>query len=413
LKFFGPTRVVGRLPDLTGAGDPKYLVGLLDVAAKYKNIDAASYQKYFGISAEIWKQSTALSLAVTFGGSADMKTIPPSNSNWPASLLGRLSHFINCHGAENDTGFYGQPASGASVFPTALDAGYINGKISPGTVAAAECCYGAQLYNPSLTGGRAGICSTYLSNRAYGFFGSTTIAYGPADSNDEADLICQYFLQSVQRGASLGRAALEARQKFLHTASLSDPANVKTISQFNFYGDPSLTPVAAAHVPTPHAGALKASSKASVAAASVAASRMERAERRRDLFSRGIALAKSQPRIRRAKPPSTAEHTRLRSAAKGSGISAGRTLTFDVEPPPSSKAMPLALLEKKIVPERVHVIFGEGGVGGPAAVSGSKAAAKGGSKAAAPYPPPVTQIVAVIIKEAGGKVVSTKKIFSR
>ncbi len=77
----------------------------------------------------------------------------------------------------------------------------------------------------------------------YGFFGSTTIAYGPDDHNDQADLICQYFLQSLLNGASLGRAALEARQKFAHTASMSDPSNVKTIAQFNLYGDPSVAPI--------------------------------------------------------------------------------------------------------------------------------------------------------------------------
>lgn len=400
LKFFGPTRVVGRLPDLTGAGDPQYLTGLLGVASTYKSVDAASYRRYFGISAEIWEQSTALSLKNTFGNSSDMKTIPPSSSKWPASLLGRLSHFINCHGAPNDTGFYGQPASGKQIYPTALDAAYVNKKISAGTIAAAECCYGAQLYRPSLTGGRPGICSTYLSNRAYAFFGSTTIAYGPADGNDEADLICQFFLQSILEGASLGRAALEARQKFVHTASMSDPSNVKTISQFNLYGDPSLTPVKAAHAAAPP-------TQAGAKAVSFAAYRVDRAERRRDLFSRGLALANSQPVIRKvAQAPAGRVRAALRRAAKAGGISATRTLTFTVKAPPTAKAMPAALVKKELVPDRVHVIFGE---------HGSKEAG-GTPKGKASYkvvPPPVVRTVAMIVKEADGKVVSAKKIFSR
>jgi len=34
--FLGPTRVVGRLPDLVGSGNPAYLVGLLGTAARYR-----------------------------------------------------------------------------------------------------------------------------------------------------------------------------------------------------------------------------------------------------------------------------------------------------------------------------------------------------------------------------------------
>ena len=292
-NFFGPTRVVGRLPDITGAKDPQYLLALLKTAAAYKNSNVQTYHNYFGISAEVWKSSTDLSLSATFGNAADMKTVPPSNAKWPTALVKRLSHFINCHGAPDDSHFYGQPRSGAQVYPVALDAVYLNKKISEGTVAAAECCYGGQLFDPAHNAGQMGICNTYLGNKAYGFFGSTTIAYGPDDHNDQADLICQYFLQSLLNGASLGRAALEARQKFAHTASMSDPSNVKTIAQFNLYADPSVAPIQLPQV--------IASGKAkTIAAAPIPADlRIERAERRRDLFSRGLALAKSQPIISR------------------------------------------------------------------------------------------------------------------
>ena len=39
-EFFGPTRVVGRLPDLTGGTDSGYIIGLLQTAASYKTADA-------------------------------------------------------------------------------------------------------------------------------------------------------------------------------------------------------------------------------------------------------------------------------------------------------------------------------------------------------------------------------------
>src|SRR5438552_2848968 len=84
----------------------------------------------------------------------------------------------------------------------------------PGTVVAAECCFGAQLYAPSRTHDRRAVCYAYLDGGAYGYFGSSTIAYGPSTTNGKADLICRYFLEEVLRGSSLGRAALEARQKY-------------------------------------------------------------------------------------------------------------------------------------------------------------------------------------------------------
>jgi hypothetical protein len=397
--FFGPTRVVGRLPDINGGNDPQYLIGLLKRATDYKSTDAAGYREYFGISAEIWKRSTALSLTNTFGNSSAIKTVPKSKSSWPPGSLGKLTHFINCHGSPRNQHFFGQPASGARDYPTALDARYLDKKVSEGTVGAAECCYGAQLYNPHAN--HAPICNTYLGNGAYGFFGSTTIAYGPADGNDQADLLCQFFLQSVLQGASLGRAALEARQKFVHKTSMSDPSSVKTIAQFNLYGDPSLVPVKTEHaVIPPGAKGLVAMSVGMMA--SLIAPRIERALRRRDLFNRGQSLAKSQPVIHRAKVnPGKAVNMSLKEAIKASGIIETTTLTFDVEQPPATKGMPKAMMAEGLVPNRVHMVFGN-----PADHNRKTSAAPAELSGVIPT-------IALIIKEVSGQVVSTTKIYAK
>jgi hypothetical protein len=97
------------------------------------------------------------------------------------------------------------------------------------------------------------ICQRYLAQGAYGFFGSSTIAYGPEDSNGAADLITQYFLLAILEGASLGRAALMARQRFVAEVAELDPVDLKTLAQFNLLGDPSVHPAkvgnAAARLP--------------------------------------------------------------------------------------------------------------------------------------------------------------------
>ena len=154
----------------------------------------------------------------------------------------------------------------------------------------AECCYGAELFDPSIFGtGQMGICSEYLAAKAFGFFGSTTIAYGPPDQNASADLLCQYFLKYVMEGASLGRAALQARQEFAGATATLDPVDLKTIAQFNLLADPSITPV---EVASPHNGVNVPHVLG--AAADMAAKTIARVERRQLLHAKGLWLSLNQ-----------------------------------------------------------------------------------------------------------------------
>jgi hypothetical protein len=108
-------------------------------------------------------------------------------------------------------------------------------------VIAAECCYGAELYDPSQAADQQPIANSYFERGAVGFFGSTNTAYGEATRSSAADFITQYFMINVLAGASLGRACLEARQKFVDEQRL-DKYNLKTLAQFILLGDPSLHP---------------------------------------------------------------------------------------------------------------------------------------------------------------------------
>ena len=282
--FLGPTRVVGRLPDLTGADDPTYLLELLDTAAEYESRPKKDYTDYLGISAKVWQGSTRASLKNIFGSSADLKTSPPDGPGWTAAQLRRRSHFINCHGAQADFKFYGQQGS---QYPDAHDASLIDGRLAVGTVVAAECCYGAELYDPSVTAGQAGICNTCLANGSYAFFGSSTVAYGPADGNGAADLMAQYFLKNVLSGASTGRAALQARQEYLLKNPVLDPIDLKTMAQFNLMGDPAVHPVS--RTPPTHMVATSKAMKSLTGAAREVAAGL--GMRRASLLQNGIALA--------------------------------------------------------------------------------------------------------------------------
>ena len=242
--FVGPTRVVGRLPDLVAATDPAYLLKLIRIAANAKTRKPAEYRRYFALSAQKWKASSALTATTVFGDAKSVKTSPEEGPDWTSKRLAPRVHFINCHGNKYGTVYNGQPAGRRVSYPIAHQAPWLPGKITNGAVLAAECCYGAQLYDPERTEGQEDIAYVYLEEGAYGVFGSSTISYGPYASNDSADLICQYFLAAVLHGASLGRAALEARQHFAEKWSHLNPEHQKTLAQFYLLGDPSVHPVA-------------------------------------------------------------------------------------------------------------------------------------------------------------------------
>ena len=147
--FVGPTRVVGRLPDIEGAKEPSFLLRLLKNAADAKPPKPEDYAGYLALTAQVWKRSTQRSARLVFGDSKSVMTVPPHSSLWAKALLQRRLHLINCHGASHATEFWGQSAADEGVYPIALRSSYIDGKIAPGTVAAAECCYGGQLKSVS------------------------------------------------------------------------------------------------------------------------------------------------------------------------------------------------------------------------------------------------------------------------
>jgi hypothetical protein len=208
----------------------------LKMAATYKSLKRADYLNHFAISAQVWRASTGLSVENIFGGNA-IKTCPATGSPGVRRLLSPLSHFINCHGAEVDPHFYGQ--KGRS-YPIAMASDDVKAGAKRNAMIAAECCYGAQLFDPQQAGNVLPIPNCYLDAGAIAFLGSTTIAYGPEEGNSAADLLTQYFMINALAGASLGRAFLEARQKFVLGQKMEDPVNVKTLAQFILLADPSL-----------------------------------------------------------------------------------------------------------------------------------------------------------------------------
>lgn len=239
--FVGSTRVVGRIPDIAGESNPASLLAALDTAIAWKRRRLIAYDSYCAISTDSWKKSTQKSLRKIFGRKTVRYVSPPAGQPWSKVELKPRVHFVNCHGQDFDTAFYGDDGAGSQ--PLAIDQADYDGRMREGTVIAAECCFGAELYEAPLIPMPPGISNTAMVNGVYGYLGSTNVAYGPADNNGYADLVCQYFLSNVRNGASVGRALLEARQRYSSSEAPLDPVDLKTLAQFNLLGDPSVHPV--------------------------------------------------------------------------------------------------------------------------------------------------------------------------
>ncbi|HKF44468.1 MAG TPA: hypothetical protein VKG01_15330 [Thermoanaerobaculia bacterium] len=312
-QFVGPTRVVGRLPDLTGAREPSHLLALLESSAKWKCRRPDHYSTYFGLSASVWQGSTRLSLDNLFGNNSALLLAPPKGAKYPGGELGARAHFINCHGAPAVPEFYGQKGN---KYPISLNTKSTAGAIQTGTVASVECCYGGELYDSVTLGLDIPICQSYLRQGAYGYLGSTTIAYGPADDNGAADLLCQYFLHNVLSGSSTGSALLQARQQFVDRSAQMDPIDLKTLAQFCLYGDPSVQPVAMPGQNEPLEGA----DPEKVA-------RFRRGERRAKLLQTGEFLKQTKPtasKVEKGRRPPVQAKAALANIASRGGLPRGQ-----------------------------------------------------------------------------------------
>jgi len=320
-RYIKITRVLGRIPNVPGATSPTNLIGFINTSVKAKPAPAGNYGGYFGLTAEVWRDSTALSLDAAFGGHTTLDVAPPAAPPSTNGRFAKLSHFINCHGSSRRPEFYGQRGTN---YPVSMTSAQVARQGIAGTVVAAECCYGAQLYDPSLTRIADPICIAYLAAGAFGFLGSTNIAYGPETWNGQADLLTQFFFENVVAGASLGRSLLQARQRFVSTQSMTDPTNLKTLAQFVLLGDPSTTPCLRSHDFLPPSDQL---SSEDVTA--------QRKARRVALKSLGdtIPQAKAVPGPRGE--VGRAVRARLKAIAEQKGFAGSEIAVFTVKAPPN------------------------------------------------------------------------------
>jgi hypothetical protein len=384
-RFIAPTRVLGRIPDEVGASDPALLVGLLATAARHRSRERSLYGKPFALSAKVWRKSTQLSVDTIFGPEQPLLTSPPDGPRWTKAQLAPRVHFINCHGATLSPIYFGEFPR--ERFFDAHDSSLLRAKVSDGAVVAAECCYGAALYDPADAHGQPAICTTYLREGAYGFFGSTTIAYGPSEGNGQADLICRFFIEAVLGGSSLGRAATEAHHRFVAQFSHLDPSDLKTAVQFILLGDPSVHPV----LPVPHALARSRTLARAVRGGTIhqraRAFRRERIARTGHNLSRTVGAA-----VPTAGAPPPGVQRLMNTLARESGLRSTTQQSYQVVFPAAADASVTPVVRQTRRQRRVHVLKG----------------VTGGAQALG-----LPRLSALIATLEGGRVVHLRRVHSR
>jgi hypothetical protein len=395
--FVAATRVVTRLPDLSGGRKTGQFTRIVRHATTWRSRPAARYVSGFGLSAAEWKGSSAQSLTAIFGNGGTPLLSPPHGPAWSNARLRLRAHFINCHGGDSDPQFYGQKGRD---YPVAMKSELVRGHIGVGTIASVECCYGAQLYPLVDPGDPLPICLAYLDGGAYAFFGSTTTAYGPSQGNAEADLITQYFLRAILVGASVGRGALQARQQFVASTGHLSPYDLKTLVQFLVLGDASIHPVLASGATAPKRSAATGNSRAKGLGAVTSPFPPGRSSRRKALQERGILLlATTQISARFTNQQAT--HRELLTMARD--LAFGEEVTVEYA---NYAASPAPVLTKEFA--RAQTSEGSTAVRDEPAVRFHVATA-----ISHPENFPHPQIVAVVAREEGDRITSVRTLFSR
>jgi len=312
-SYLVPDRAVGRVPDLTADANPAWLLDYLRRATAWKSRPAAFYASAYAVVCDEWKAAGEACMAYLGLPVAELQVSPPAHDADATAQrrLGRSLHMIKCHGASLDPRFYGQKGT---TYPEILLSGTLRGKLGEGTLAAAMCCYGAQVYSPADPAaqmpGAWPLATTYLRQGAVGFAGATRIAWVGVDRMMCADWVAAAHLKSALGGASLGRALLDAKQDYVKwlagQGQQPDNADEKTLLEYLLLGDPSLQPVAdpAAHAApagTPRAGAARSSPLLA----------QERGQRRAVRRAMAAQLRKALPERREARAPDGAQARRL------------------------------------------------------------------------------------------------------
>ena len=239
---------VGRLPSSAKTGFEEARIYLANAMRLH---NSSNDIRTLVSTAIQWTRSSAL----TYKNISDKELYPcPDVSFIPGSKINRIldnncAHNLLCFN------FHGGPTSNywfwedEEVNPDENLEEYYKPAYSPAYLPAnkeiayaicTEACYGAKPTDSK------SILMTALQNRCLAYLGSTESAYGAAnyvEASLSADILAKNFCLCIHQGYSFGSAFLTALAEMFNPSSLNNVNlhELKTITTFALYGDPTLS----------------------------------------------------------------------------------------------------------------------------------------------------------------------------
>jgi hypothetical protein len=240
-EYLAPSVPVGRLPVPDDAGLDDFVAAIervIDPPAKTGQPGAALFVNDDWLA---YSQRVATALPdprtwhVSPGYLMDASSV---------SAAGYQTLYFNLHGFSSDADWSGYSTAQRKFVP-AVEPQDLETSFVAGSLAFAECCYGAQIAGRSPQDS----CALKLLQAGATFIGATGIAFGSYVASDfllqDADFLVRAFFQAVQRGYPVGSALMVARKAYLSDSSENQQGQnwqckQKTLLQFVLYGNPAL-----------------------------------------------------------------------------------------------------------------------------------------------------------------------------
>ena len=250
---YAPRRIVARIPDATGTGDPADFVKLLRFQADARTAKTPA-KRFEECAAEFIDAANVVAAAIS-PSTASILQSPPARLKGAPDIITRLTGsgrvHVLLHGANfsPDWAYLYGNAAGSKAYPRALSARQIDLCDLRGAVITFSSCYAAMLDSGDSEAGRrsesnqvALACLGHGAKCVIAATRSNWIALAPTPDGFGPGLIAEVWRQLRQR-KRIGAAFRDARVAYVKKAlTQSDAADrpyiFKTALQMQLYGNP-------------------------------------------------------------------------------------------------------------------------------------------------------------------------------
>lgn len=229
---------VGRLVSYQGESFEKFASYFRNTM---KSSGAFSSIKPYGLSAKIWKRETDFEYQKVATNTKASNSLPDSS---PAVTVSTVENFIprdanllmfNLHGSDKTKYWYGQEEDS---YPEAVQPESLSVLSAP-YIIGVEACYGANFCGN--LDEEQSILVKSMQSGCLSLLGSSRIAYGtPEPEGNCADFMIGEYLKQIKNGETAGDSHIAGIRRVVKESEDFTDVEIKTIAEFNLFGDPAL-----------------------------------------------------------------------------------------------------------------------------------------------------------------------------